>query len=70
MPQLTNEDVAEFQRLGAMDGVTLTEDEARDTAMRLILLYRHLARPTPAEIASAKQSRRRWRAAGSSDRER
>jgi hypothetical protein len=46
---LTQEDVAEFQRLAEMDEVKLTEDEVRDTAMRLILLYRHLARPTPNE---------------------
>lgn len=50
MPKLTNEDVAEFQRLAEMDGVKLTEDEAQQAAMRLILLYRELARPAPGEM--------------------
>jgi len=65
MPILTKEDVAEFQRLAEIDGVKLTEEEAHETAMRLVLLYRHLARPTPGEIREAPLRRaeekvRRW----------
>ncbi len=56
--KLTNEDVAEFQRLAEMGGVKLTEDEARQATMRLILLYRHLARPTPKELEQFWTGRR------------
>jgi hypothetical protein len=52
MTTLTNEDVAEFQRLAEADGQTLTTEEAERCATRLILLYRHLARPTPQELAA------------------
>ena len=56
---LTKEDVAEFQRLAKMDGVKLTEEEAQVVTTRLVLLYRHLARPTAIEIKDPTKAKER-----------
>jgi hypothetical protein len=39
MTTLTNEDVAEFQRLAEADGEILTREKAERCATRLVLLY-------------------------------
>jgi hypothetical protein len=49
MTHLTDVEVADFRRLAQADGQTLTMEEARTTAIRLLLLYQHLAKPTPLE---------------------
>lgn len=50
MTTLTQEDVAEFQRIcEEEDGVTITVDEAREAARRVAFIYELLLRPTPKE---------------------
>jgi hypothetical protein len=58
MSNLTDVEVADFQRLAQEEGQTLTMEEARLVATRLLFLYRHLAKPTPAEKAAIERSRR------------
>ena len=61
MTHLTDVEVADFQRLAQADGQTLTMEEARTTAIRLLLLYQHLAKPTPLEKAAIERRRRaKW----------
>jgi hypothetical protein len=50
MINLTDDEIAEFQRLAAADGQILTRQEAVETATRVVLLYQRLARPTPSEL--------------------
>jgi hypothetical protein len=54
---LTDAHIAEFVALCEADGVHLDDEEARVVAMRLFLLYRHLARPTPQELAEGLAKR-------------
>jgi len=58
MSNLTDVEVADFQRLAQEDGQTLTMDEARVLATRLLVFYQHLARPTPTEKAAIERRRR------------
>jgi len=55
--KLTDRDIAEFINLCEQDGMKLAPDEARPIAMRLVFLYRHLARPTPHELAAGLAKR-------------
>jgi hypothetical protein len=57
--KLSDLDIAEFIKLCEQDGVKLTLDEARAIAVRLVLLYRHLARPTPTALAAGLAKRHR-----------
>jgi hypothetical protein len=49
---LSEADIQEFIEICRKDGVELTPDEARPIATRLVLLYRHLARPFPQRDAN------------------
>ena len=52
--QLTEEDIKEFQAAWKSDsGQTLTMEEARECATRLLHLYLHLARALPGESNTA-----------------
>jgi hypothetical protein len=53
---LTEDDVKEFMEACTADGFTLTPDEARICALRVMRLYELLARPLPEETALAKMS--------------
>jgi hypothetical protein len=55
---LTEADIEEFIALCEADGVKLPPYEARAVATRLVLLYRHLARPTPGELQAGLAKRR------------
>ena len=54
---LTEADIDEFIAFCEADGVKLQPDEARAVATRLVLLYRHLARPTPGELSAGLAKR-------------
>jgi len=56
---LTDAHIAEFVALCKADGVLLSNEEARVLATRLVLLYRHLARPTPHELTEGLAKRHR-----------
>ena len=55
--KLTDTDIAEFISLCERDGVKVTPEAARPIAMRLVLLYRELARPTAAELSAGLAKR-------------
>lgn len=55
--RLTEADIEEFMALCEADGVKLPPNEARAVATRLVLLYRHLARPTPEELRAGLAKR-------------
>jgi len=56
--RISDQDLREFITLAEIDGVKLTTEEARVAAMRLLLLYQHLAQPTPAEKEALLAKRR------------
>lgn len=57
MTTLSNEEVAEFQRIAEEDGVIPGLNEAREAASWLLFVYERLALLTPKEVEERRQRR-------------
>jgi hypothetical protein len=59
---LTEADIEEFIALTREeDGMTLSREEAREAATRVVLLYERLLLPTPEEVTAARLAKDRAR---------